>query len=376
MKRLLLSVLSIVPLTTVADNRAGQIVINPALSWQQFDDDRFLENGDGYGVGLEYRLGAHWAVEALGFQSKADLDLPGSNLEIELNQFKLDTLYYLTSGGTVQPYLGAGIGVGDFDLGRDDETQVNLGGGLRFRFSDAWSARWDLRGVHGLDDSFTDVMTTLGISLAFGGHQQKPEPKPMSQEKPVTVVVKPPLDTDADGVVDEQDQCPSTPKGVAVNAVGCPLDSDQDGVTDNIDQCPQTEPGKAVDAQGCVGETQTVAVESMELKIQFPTNSDRIPDAYLPELEKVADFLQEYADLRVEIAGYTDSLGQAEYNRRLSQKRADAVKQALVDRFQIDIDRVSAVGYGEDNPIASNDTPQGRQQNRRVVAVMQKEVIK
>ena len=101
-----------------------------------------------------------------------------------------------------------------------------------------------------------------------------------------------------------------------------------------------------------------------------------IQDQYEPELQQVAEFLNKHTDLNVEIEGHTDSQGAAAYNKMLSQKRADAVKKHLVSVHGIAADRITAVGYGEENPVASNDTAQGRKANRRVVAVMQKEVMK
>ncbi|HCB39849.1 MAG TPA: hypothetical protein DEP79_09160 [Gammaproteobacteria bacterium] len=369
MKRIILPIsLSLLAGSAIAENKEGQIVINPAISYIKFDNDRAPDEADGFGLGLEYRFGPNWAAEVAAFRNDGDQ-------QTDLTQLKVDGLYYFTKGGTVQPYVGAGIGHAEFDSPYANldygETQLNLGGGLRFNFSEAWSARWDLRGIYGVDDNDTDMMTTLGISYAFGG-ESEPAPK---QEAPAAVQTAP-VDSDGDGVVDANDQCPGTAAGVAVDAKGCPLDSDGDGVTDDKDQCPDTEAGATVDAKGCVGEVQKVTVESIELKINFPTNSDVIQDQYEPELQQVAEFLNKHTDLNVEIEGHTDSQGAAAYNKMLSQKRADAVKKHLVSVHGIAADRITAVGYGEENPVASNDTAQGRKANRRVVAVMQKEVMK
>ena len=84
----------------------------------------------------------------------------------------------------------------------------------------------------------------------------------------------------------------------------------------------------------------------------------------------IADFMNQYQDVIVELEGHTDSVGPEAYNQGLSQRRADAVRQVLIDRFNIQGSRISATGYGESQPIASNDTAAGRQQNRRVITVM------
>ena len=367
MKRIILPMsLCLLAGQALAENKEGQIVINPAISYIKFDNDRTPDEADGFGLGVEYRFGPNWAAEVAAFRNDGDA-------KTDVEQLKVDALYYFSKDGTVQPYVGAGIGHAEFDSPDANldggETQLNLGGGLRFNFSEAWSARWDLRGVYGIDENDTDMMTTLGISYAFGG-ESKSEPK----QEPV-VMAAAPVDSDGDGVVDADDKCPGTAAGVAVDATGCPLDSDGDGVTDDKDQCPETEAGATVDEKGCVGKVQTVTVESIELKINFPTNSDVIQAQYDSELKKVADFLNKHTDLEVEIEGYTDSQGSAAYNKALSQKRADSVKRELTKRFGVAAERITAVGYGEENPIASNETAEGRKQNRRVVAVMQKEVM-
>ena len=87
-------------------------------------------------------------------------------------------------------------------------------------------------------------------------------------------------------------------------------------------------------------------------------------------VQEVADFMNQYQDVVVELEGHTDSMGAEQYNLGLSQRRADAVRQVLIDRFDTQGSRISATGFGESRPIASNDTAAGRQQNRRVITVI------
>ncbi|WP_210395890.1 OmpA family protein [Motiliproteus sediminis] len=175
-----------------------------------------------------------------------------------------------------------------------------------------------------------------------------------------------PVDSDGDGVVDAQDQCPNTPRGVEVDAVGCPLDSDGDGVADYMDQCPGTAPGVAVDDKGC--ELQTMKTVSVSLNVQFANNSAEVTSAYATQMEALAYVLKADPDTRVTIHGHTDSQGAAAYNQDLSQRRADAVKQYMVDNYGVDAGQLEAVGHGESDPIADNSTREGRAKNRRVEA--------
>jgi len=172
-----------------------------------------------------------------------------------------------------------------------------------------------------------------------------------------------PKDTDGDGVYDHLDRCPGTPRGTLVDAVGCPLqpkpaapvDSDGDGVLDDDDFCPGTPRGATVDDRGCW------VLEGVE----FETNRAEIRPMYEPELEAVATVLENNPGVKIQIQGHTDSVGDADYNRQLSEKRAKAVMEWLV-REGIDRKRLSAVGLGAARPIANNDSAEGRERNRRV----------
>jgi OOP family OmpA-OmpF porin len=88
----------------------------------------------------------------------------------------------------------------------------------------------------------------------------------------------------------------------------------------------------------------------------------------------LAEFLKAHPGLSVQIEGHTDNTGAAEYNKRLSVRRAQAVAIMLISRFGIPAERVSTVGYGLERPIESNDTAEGRSKNRRVVVNIEVEV--
>ncbi len=103
--------------------------------------------------------------------------------------------------------------------------------------------------------------------------------------------------------------------------------------------------------------------------ILFATNSDRIRPESTPTLEEIGTMLKEHADLKLRIEGHTDGDGDDAYNQTLSEQRAAAVKRHLVERYGIDASRLQTAGLGETKPAASNDTPQGKQQNRRVELV-------
>ena len=221
-----------------------------------------------------------------------------------------------------------------------------------------------------------------------------------------------PLDSDKDGVPDGIDKCPNTPAGATVDASGCPLDTDLDGVPDGIDTCPNTAPGTKVDATGCPLPLEAVKpqaaapspappgkcppappgsqVDANGCLILFSPEAARSPTPGAPPrptliltgvnfetgrsaltrgsymvLDAVAASLLANPDIRIEIAGYTDSTGTKFGNLRLSQSRATAVRFYLA-RKGVTPARMVAKGYGASGYIAPNSTAAGRAQNRRV----------
>jgi len=176
-------------------------------------------------------------------------------------------------------------------------------------------------------------------------------------------------DTDGDGVTDDKDRCPDTPRGVKVNADGCTPDTDGDGVTDDKDRCPDTPRGTKVDARGCPEKREpTPAPSATPLVLEgvnFETSSARLTPASQPVLDKVADSLRAHPDVRIEIAGYTDSTGSTGLNNRLSKARADSVRDYLASKG-VSASRMETQGHGSSRPIADNGTAAGRAANRRV----------
>ena len=183
-----------------------------------------------------------------------------------------------------------------------------------------------------------------------------------------------PMDSDKDGVIDENDNCPGTASGVAVDAKGCPLDSDKDGVIDSADQCPNTKAGMAVDSKGCpppIEENVKIAIG-----VLFASGKADIKEDSTDDIKKLGEFMQTYPTTKTVIEGHTDSIGSAALNKELSQRRADAVRDYLIKNYNIDANRIKAVGYGPDRPVADNATAQGRQQNRRIEAAIETVIVK
>lgn len=197
-------------------------------------------------------------------------------------------------------------------------------------------------------------------------------------------------DSDADGVANSQDQCPCTAADTRVNTQGCEVDSDADGIADSADQCPDTAAGMPVDVQGCgqdgdadgvlnpddlcpdstagvaVDATGCDAEQPIELRgVNFHFDSNELTVQSKVILDDVAAILLNHPELRLEVAGHTDSEGIDEFNMDLSQRRALSVRAYLVSKG-VDAGHLTARGYGEERPVESNEDSNGRAANRRV----------
>jgi OOP family OmpA-OmpF porin len=173
------------------------------------------------------------------------------------------------------------------------------------------------------------------------------------------------VDTDGDGIFDEDDRCTATPPGVRVDASGCRVDTDGDGIFDEDDRCTATPAGTQVDTAGCPvlfePETSVVVLEG----VNFETGSATLTPGARDVLDRVAQSLVGNPDIRVEVSGHTDSTGSRAFNVTLSEQRAEAVVSYLALRG-VALSRMLARGYGPDRPLTGNDTASGRAMNRRV----------
>lgn len=167
------------------------------------------------------------------------------------------------------------------------------------------------------------------------------------------------LDKDKDGFLDSVDECPE----IAGKVNGCP-DRDGDGVPDAKDECPD-EAGKK-ELNGCALSKQELdVIKQVSESIYFNTGKSVIKSESFEELDKLAEILIAHPEVATSIEGHTDNTGDNELNLRLSKERAAAVKTYLVSKG-VSADRLQSEGYGSTKPVASNDTEEGRAQNRRV----------
>ena len=148
-------------------------------------------------------------------------------------------------------------------------------------------------------------------------------------------------------------------------------DADGDGVILARDRCGESFDGAKVKNDGCSGEKTTTVRHA--LSVNFANNSYIIKPIFFPEIEELADFMKDHADASVTIEGHTSKLGGKELNRKLSLKRAQAVKNVLVNKFLVDEKRILAVGYGAERLLSDDNSEYGHASNRRIVAEISSE---
>lgn len=168
-------------------------------------------------------------------------------------------------------------------------------------------------------------------------------------------------DSDGDGIPDSEDECPNLAGSSATG--GCP-DTDGDGVKDSEDECPKT---AGTNGSGCpeVSEATKAILDEALKGVQFEPSKDQLKSSSFAVLDNLVTELKDNPTFSLQISGYSDSSGDDQRNLDLSKRRANTVKKYLIQKG-IDETRLTADGYGEADPVASNDTPEGRAKNRRV----------
>ncbi|MCY1497839.1 Outer membrane porin F [compost metagenome] len=295
------------------------------------DSTRGYDNDEGnlFGGSIGYFLTDDVEL-ALSYGEYHDIRTQATNKDIKGENGALTALYHFGQPGAgLRPYVSAGVGhqtIGQEAGGRDHTTQGILGAGLKYYFTEHFYARGGVDGLYNFDRGDSEYMAGVGIGVNFGGA------KPLPPAEPVAEVC---------------------------------ADSDNDGVCDNVDKCPDTPANVTVDADGCPAVAETVRVE---LDVKFDFDKSVVKEESYGDIKNLADFMQQYPATTTTVEGHTDSVGTDAYNQKLSERRADAVKDVLVNQYGVGAERVDSVGYGESRPVADNATADGRAVNRRVEA--------
>jgi len=312
----------------------GAVEVEGFAKKEIFDSARdFKNNGNLFGGSIGYfltddvelRLGYDEVHNARGEDGR---NIKGSNTA-------LDALYHFNNAGdSLRPYVSAGFSdqsIGQTGRGgRNGSTFANVGGGAKYYFTENFYARAGVEAQYNIDQGDTEWAPSVGIGMNFGGSTKQAEST--SAVEPVAEVC---------------------------------ADSDNDGVCDNVDKCPDTAANVTVDADGCPAVAEVVRVE---LDVKFDFDKSIVKEESYGDIKNLADFMKQYPQTGTVVEGHTDSVGTDAYNQGLSERRANAVKDVLVNQYGVEDSRVKTVGHGEGRPVADNASDAGRAVNRRVEA--------
>ena len=305
------------------------------------DDNNYLNAGIALGKNLDDSFIDQ--VE-IAYMRSDSLEYEGTNGNTNVNRLFLNAVkkFALTEKLSAYGLLGAGYQDVTQEIGdHEDSALVNYGLGLRYDIPYYGIAlKGDVRHLLAFKNNQNSLMYTFGLALPLG--------KKYSETIAATVpVINEPI----------MEEEPTVP----VKAE--PMDDDKDGVLNQFDKCPNTSPGVKVNKDGCF--------EVVNLNINFDNNSVEIKDQYMKNIETFAKILKQNKSLTAAIEAHTDSKGSDAYNQNLSERRAVAVLNEL-KKLDVASSKLSSRGYGESQPIASNDTEEGKALNRRVTALINK----
>jgi OOP family OmpA-OmpF porin len=338
MKKIILSALVATTLLVAANNEY-KYEITPLVGGVITEDKADIKNHSTLGLSLginqnkssildQIEVGAFYTHNAKYNNRGLKTDI--TRLFVNgVKEYKMnDKLKLIALAGIGHEYLCKNI------YGNQNVAFFNYGVGVKYLLNKAISLRADVRHLLKFNGK-KDIIYTLGLAIPFGKVASPVSIKEVEDEK---IIVAPVME-----------------KVIK-------YDSDGDGVYDDIDKCPNTKLGVKVDMNGC-----TLLMKPAPLGIIFDTNSAVIKSNDNRQFSKYVNYLKIDNKAGVVVEGHTDSVGSMKYNQILSQKRANAAKNKLVD-MGVEETRIQSIGYGETKPLAPNNTKANRQINRRVKA--------
>ncbi len=321
MKKLLLC-LGLASVLLGADNNV-KFEITPTLNYNYFEGNLDMDNRYAPGVRLGYHFDDFWLDQLeLGLEHYSDVKYTNSTLTTDITRTYLSAIKGIDLGEKFYFYGLAGGGYEDFSKGAFDNKSGGFGhygAGLKFRLSDSLALRLETRDQISFHNANHSWVSTLGISFGFGTKREK-----VVAEQVKEVAIEPRV------AAPVQSQCPAEPRE-----------------------------GAMLDENGC---EKTISFEG-----HFGFDKVDINPAFEEKIKEIAQILDENARYDTILEGHTDNIGSRAYNQKLSERRAESVAKEL-EKFGVDKDRIQTVGYGQDKPRSSNDTKEGRADNRRVDA--------
>ncbi len=291
-------------------------------------------------------------------------DYDGNDATTAITRMGLNGVYEFDTEDSITPFVKMGLGYETVYyryFKNDDSPYAAAAAGIKVPFADRFAVKLETQYMLKYNDARYDSNLAImaGITYSFGPKQEADvkEITPAVVATSAVAATYVEVDSDSDGVLDVNDKCPNSPAGITANAEGCEADSDRDGIIDEKDKCLHTLSDVEVDSEGCA--------KNFTLNINFAYDSDVITAKKKEDIEALATYLQNNPQYNVTIIGHTDSIGNDIYNLKLSKRRAESLKKALIN-LGVAQNRMTISGRGEYSPIASNETKDGRNKNRRL----------
>jgi OmpA-OmpF porin, OOP family len=355
MKKVFMSIailmLTLFVATGYAQVRAGSFTVSPTIGGYKFEGNEDMKTSISLGLRAGYNFTKYIGVE--GFfhyvpteiigESQFGTNIPviiGKDESMSFLGYGIEGLFHILPDGKLVPFLAAGVGGVHYSTAYERTTEdkhnkiaLDYGAGLKYFLTENIALRGDVRHVIPLNDTHNNLLYTVGLSFAFGGAKKVVESAPAPVAPPPPPVVAPPPPPPAPPIVEE----------VKPQAAAAPEIMEKGRIT---------------------------------LNVLFDFDKAIIKKNSFNDVDNLVAVMKQYPDLNVIIEGHTCTVGSAAYNKKLSQRRADAVKKYMVEKGGIDAKRLTAKGFGFEKPIASNKTEAGRIKNRRVEAATIDYIIK
>ncbi len=411
MKKLFL--ISTLLISQITFAKTHQYEVSPMIGYTFNDSYLPLNDYPIYGVETKFNQYNSILTPELSFYYERGKYDNGNSEQPDIYTIALRGVYDFTKYKNIAPFSKIGASNRTL-LGNDDELRnavfLDLGIGTKINFTDTLAFKIEsLYMVNYYKSRINQHISILaGLNFAFGEVIYRKHSSAVEEDKPENIYVKPKkknsikkrnnrymmeptnikpkikelpkiapliikndaqLDGDNDGVVNTQDDCLNTPRNTKVNIHGCQI-IEEDIILDNdIIETVEKETPPSIETDTCLEETYR---KIANLNIKFKYKSFNLTEESKEKLFILTSFLQEKPEYNVKIIGYTDNVASKRYNKRLSKKRANAIKNMLIES-QIDADRIYALGLGENYPVATNSTKEGRAKNRRTEIILLKE---
>ena len=161
------------------------------------------------------------------------------------------------------------------------------------------------------------------------------------------------------------------PQDENIRTMQAEIDSDGDGVSDKLDYCPNTPPNVMIDENGCPPSLEITDKNFIkgEVRVYYDENSSEIDSKYFEELDRVGALMQKRLDIVIVIEAHISTREESKGYQTLANNRAERFKNFLISKYQVNCNRIKTHGYGAEQPVASSDTEETDQYNRRLYAV-------